>query len=126
MCTLHSKDLRELDTYIRKRKEGREEIAWKSRDTRPLMWSSCSCRVPPSCSVPSSRDSPCLEHTRREARGLHRPPRETKQKTRYNRSRIPCIGFSLVGKREGYNNVESGLFDEILRLTYEFQIIFFC
>ena len=35
---------------------------------------------------------------------------------------FPCIGFSLVGKREGYEKAESGLFDEILRRTDELQI----
>jgi len=38
---------------------------------------------------------------------------------------FPCVGFSLAGKREGYQNVESGLFKEILRLVDEFKAVKF-
>ena len=38
---------------------------------------------------------------------------------------FPCIGFSLAGKRNGYQNEQSGLFSHILRLLDEHQSIQF-
>ena len=38
----------------------------------------------------------------------------------------PCTGFSLVGKRDGYQNEQSGLFSEICRIIDENNNIKFC
>ena len=38
---------------------------------------------------------------------------------------FPCIGFSLVGKRQGFAHEESALFNEVLKLTDELRGIKF-
>lgn len=35
---------------------------------------------------------------------------------------FPCIGFSCAGKRRGFDNAQSGLFFELLRVADEFQV----
>ena len=34
---------------------------------------------------------------------------------------FPCVGFSLLGKKEGFDDVQSSLFREVVRLTDELQ-----
>ena len=38
----------------------------------------------------------------------------------------PCTGFSLVGKRDGYENEQSGLFSEICRIIDQNKSIKYC
>jgi hypothetical protein len=36
---------------------------------------------------------------------------------------VPCIGFSALGKRQGFKNEESGLFSEVMRLVDDMTTI---